>query len=281
MKIAFFYEYGKIDQIGTGHKYRSMEIGKRLKRNGHDVVYTEDDMVLTEWDVLVIDHINSKKDMIMRAKQSGTKVVLIDGHPDDTKIVDVSISAFSNDMAQYRGVKYIVIPKHTSWGWNRYRSYTKSKTVFVSVGGFDANNLAEFVLEVLDEMEINAIVTKSINHGNFKDKFSRVEIFDEENYYDAMHECVIGITNGGLTFLQALHYGLPTIAMAQYEHQQNNIDCLQHCCLPVKREKEDLITKIGWVIDNEYHRKSLYTLASHFVDGKGAERVCKLIEDLK
>jgi spore coat polysaccharide biosynthesis predicted glycosyltransferase SpsG len=277
MKIAFFYECGKTSE----HKYRSLEVGKRLQRNGHDVEYTEDDIVLTEWDMLVIDHVKSKKDMIMRAKQSGAKVVLIDGHPDDIELVDLSISAFLNDKAQYRGVKYIVVPEHTSWAWNRYRPYTKSKIVFVSTGSFDESNLTEFILRVLDELKINAIVTKSTNHSNFRDMFSRVEIFDEENYYNAMHECVIGIADGGLTFMQALHYGLPTVAIAQNKNQQKNVDYLQHCCLPSERNKDDLVTKIGWIIDNEYHRKSLSMLASHFVDGKGAARVCKLIEDLK
>jgi spore coat polysaccharide biosynthesis predicted glycosyltransferase SpsG len=277
MKIAFFYECGKTSE----HKYRSLEVGKRLQRNGHDVEYTEDDIVLTTWDVLIIDHVESKKDMIMRAKQSGTKIVLIDGHPDDVGFVDLSISAFLNDKAQYRGVKYIVIPEHTSWVWNRYRPYTKSRTVFVSTGSFDESNLTEFILRVLDELKINAIVTKSTNHSNFRDMFSRIEIFDEENYYNAMHECVIGITDGGLTFMQVLHYGLPTVAIAQNKNQQKNIDYLQHCCLPSERSKDDLVTKIGWIIDNEYHRKSLSMLASHFVDGKGSARVCKLIEDLK
>jgi spore coat polysaccharide biosynthesis predicted glycosyltransferase SpsG len=280
MKIAFFYECGK-NEIGTEHKHRSLEIGKKLERNGHEVEYTEDDIVLTKWDILIIDHLKSKKDMILRAKQSGTKVVLIDGHTDDVEIVDLSISVFFNKKSQYRGSKFVVVPEHTSWAWNRYRPEIKSKTVFVSVGDFDADNLVEFIMKVLDEQKINAIVAKSINHRDFRESFSRVEIFDEEDYYNAMHECVIGITDGGLRFFQALHYGLPTVALVQYEHQQRNIDFLQHCCLPVKRDKGDLITKIGWIIDNEYHRKSLSLLASHFIDGKGAARICKLIEDLK
>lgn len=279
MKIAFFYECGKIKEVGTGHKYRAKEIGELLERNGHDVEYTEQDVVMSNWDVLVIDHIKSCKDMIGRAKNSGAKVVLVDGHPDDVPLVDISISAFYNPISQYRGVKYIVIP--TNPYWDKYRAYTSSKTIFVGVGGFDANDIAEFILNVLDDMNLNAIVTKSINHGNFRDNFSNVEIFDEDNYYDAMHECVMGITNGGLTFFQALYYGLPTVAVPQYEHQQTNIDYLQHCCLPAQLDKDDIVEKIGWLIDNEYHRKSLSTLSTHYVDGKGTRRICNLIEGLK
>ena len=91
----------------------------------------------------------------------------------------------------------------------------------------------------------------------------------------------MGIINGGLTFFQALFYGLPTLAIPQYEHQQTNIDYLKHCCIPTKLDKDDIVKKIGWLIDNEYHRKSLSLLSMHHVDGKGANRICKLIEDLK
>jgi len=277
MRINFFYEYEKSNR--TESKYRAIELGNALKKRGHDVTYTEEDIVMTQWDILVIDHTKSKKDMIMRAKQSGTKVMLLDGDPDDVELVDVCVSAFINRNAHFRGSKYIIVPRNATW--DRYRPYTKSRTVFIGVGDFDITNIAEFALDVLNEINLNAIVVKSTNHYNFRDKFSRIEMFEEENYYNAMHECVVGITDGGTTFLQSLHYGMPVIPLAQNDSQQTNIDYLQHCCLPIERNKDDLITKIGWLIDNEYYRKSLGMLASHFIDGKGTDRICKIIEDLK
>ena len=281
MKIAFFYECGKIDEIGTGHKYRSREIGKTLEKNGHDIEYIDQKNVAMNknWDVLVIDHMTSQAEIIQKAKRSGTKVVLIDGSLDDVDMVDLSISSFVNPKAQYRGIKYTVFPACREWV--KYRPYMSSKTIFIGVGGFDAGNIAEFILNILDEMSINAIVAKSINHRDFREDFSRVEMFDEENYYDAMHECAIGITNGGLTLFQALHYGLPSIAIPQYKHQQINIDYVQHCCLPSKRDKKDIMNKIEWLMGNEYYRKSLSMLAMHHVDGKGTKRICSLIEGLR
>lgn len=278
MKIALFYECGKIKEVGTGHKYRSREIGKELIKRGHDIEYTEEDIVSTAWDILVIDHIKKKKDMIMRAKQAGIKTVLIDGHKDDADLADLSVSAFLNRNARYTGMKYIIVPRLNSWEY--YSPYKKSDTVLVSMGGYDANNLAEFVLEILDEIKVNAIVTKSINHGDFREKFSRVEIFEEDNYYTAMHECIMAITNGGLTFFQALRYGMPTIPIAQYEHQNINIDYLSHCCFPHEKDAKKLKINIEWMMKNEYYRKSLSLLATHFVDGKGTARVCDLIECL-
>jgi len=277
MKIAFYYECGKIPEIGMGHKYRSHEIGNELIRRGHKVEYTSNDVVKNGWDVLIIDHISSQKSIIDRAKASGAKVVLIDGAQEDVPLVDISISAFVNEESHYKGEKFLVFPANA---WNRYSPRTKSKTIFVAVGGFDAGNIAEFILETLEEMGLNAIVAKSINHPDFKEKFGRVGIFEEDNYYDAMSECVLSITNGGLTFFQSLFYGMPTIPIPQYEHQKINIGYLEHCCLPVKKDTEDLKTKVGWLMENEYYRESLSRLSRFHVDGKGAKRICNLIEEL-
>ena len=205
------------------------------------------------------------------------KVVLIDGAEEDTQLADLSISAFYNAKSEYQGAKYIVIPK--CYEWSRYRSYIKNDTVFVGMGGFDAGQYAQKIIEILKEMGLLAVVAKSINHPNFEDSFSNVKIFEEENYYDAMTECKIAITNGGLTFFQALHFGMPTIAIPQYEHQRNNISPLNHCCMSAEID-DNIKDIIKYLIGSEYYRKSLSTLSQHFVDGRGLERVCDLIEGL-
>ena len=279
MKITFFYESGEIPEIGTGHKYRCQEIAKILVKKGYNIIYMHDDFLMSNRDILIIDHIKSQTSLIKRAKHAGMKVVLIDGHPDDVELVDLSISAYTNPKSQYKGIKYIAFPT-TNQYWDKYKSDTKSKTIFVGVGGFDYKNMAETILEVLDKLKLNAIVAKSINHPNFEEKFTRVKMFENNNYYEAMHECVAAITNGGLTFFQSLYYGLPTLPIPQYPHQEDNIKHASHCCLPTKLDNDDIKEKIEQVLNNEYYRKSISMLAQYFVDGKGTRRICSLIEKM-
>lgn len=268
MNIVFFSEINK--DMGLRYKYRAEEIGKTLS----NVEYTKEDIIMNDWDVLVIDSINRKKGMIDRARQSDTRVVLIDGHADDIELADLSVSAAYNANAQYIGSKYIVVPEHKSWNWNRYRPYTKSKIIFVSI---DDTELTANILNILDELEINAIIT---NTNISRDNFSRIEIFDEEDYYHAMHECILAITDGGMSFLQTLHYGMPTIAIEKNKYHSANIGLLKHCCLESKLNKNEIKDKISCIMNNEYFRKSLSLLSTHFVDGKGAERIRKLIKEL-
>lgn len=278
MKIAFFYEYGEKREIGMGHKYRSQTLGKLLECNGHTVQYIEDGVLMSGTDILVVDHILTQSGMLKTAKHYGVKTVLIDGVGEDVELADLSISSQYNRNAQYVGGDYIVIPKCQSW--MKYSPTRAKNTAFIAMGGFDANNTADFVLCALDELGVNAIVANSINHPNFRESFSRVEIFKEDDYYNAMHECTIAITNGGLSFFQALHYGMPTIAIPQYDHQKDNIMNYQHCCIPIERNHDQIKEQVSNLLENEYYRTSLSKLASHFVDGNGAQRICTLIESL-
>lgn len=279
MRVTFFCEHGEKKEIGTGHLYRSMEIAERLRSLGHKVDFMEDGILMNTTDVLVIDHIHSQKSLIERASGAGIKTVLIDGAQEDVSLVDVSISGFANPDAQYTGLEYMAFP--TCHATERYNVQRKVSSVFVGVGGFDANNLAEPILEVLDKLGLNAVVAKSINHPDFSKRFSRVKVFEEENFYNAMHECIIGITNGGLTMFQALHYGLPCVAIPQYEHQKTNINGVKHYCKSVSADLAGLEEEVKTLISNEYQRESLSVSGQYHVDGKGVVRICSIIEGLE
>lgn len=277
MKIAFFYEYGAVNQIGMGHKYRSTFISKELKHRRHEVWTLEGNPNYDEADLVVIDHIFSQKSLIKELKNKNKKIVLIDGAEEDADLVDLSISPFYNSKAQYGGINYIAVPP--SWG-ERYRIYNKSNTVFISMGGFDANNYAELAIKVLKELGLNALVVKSINHPDFASLYSNVSIFNGDDLYAAMKDCFMGIVNGGLTLFQSLHYGLPCIAIPQYSHQKDNIEYVQHCCSPAEPNEEDLKMKINWFLNGEQYRNNISKLSQHCVDGKGVQRICELIEKL-
>ena len=277
MSISFYYEYGRKKEIGTGHKFRSRLLGDILKKRGYRVDYTEEEVITSDTDVLVVDHIASKSGLINTAKTNHLPVVLIDGAAEDIDLVDASISAFVNKNAKYTGSKYVVIPKCT---WSRHNIYVgnKKKCVFVGIGGYDYSKTIPQILKVLKELGLSAIIAPNINQVNYRDIMSSVEIMSsDDDYYDAMHECMMAITSGGLTFFQAIHYGIPTIAMPQYEHQHINIDACMHCSIKA-RDINEIKNNISVLQNSEYYRLSLSTLSRHYIDGLGAERVADIIE---
>lgn len=272
MRVTFFYEYGEKPEIGTGHKYRTKTIVDELEKRGHNTHIMSDGILLSNTDVLVVDHMFSQSGLIKRAKSANIKVVLIDGVEEDVPFVDESISAVYNKRSTHTGVDYMCFPTK---GRTNFYSKPKSNSVFVGMGGFDCGNLAEFVVDTLSDFGFNAIVAKSINHNFHK---PNMEFYIGDNYYDAMNECLFGITGCGLTLFQALFYGLPTIGLAQYDHQIENAKMVDECCL--FSTKDALKNNIERMIKSEYLRTKLSIFGSHMVDGKAAIRISNIIEGL-
>lgn len=274
MKIALFCEYGKKREIGTGHLHRLKGLERVLKSRSHEIVWIAPEGVVDKTaNVLVIDHVFSQQSIIAQAKDFGLKVVLMDGSEEDVPMVDISISPAYNKLANYTGTKYFVLPYSSE---DRYKLDIKSNSVFVGMGGYDANNYAPRICEVLGGFGLNAIVAKSINNSDDVSCIKNAVMFEEYNYYDAMRECIFAITNGGLTLAQALHFGMPTICVPQYEHQRRNAELFPEGCL--LSDIDSLSENIELLVSSSYRRESLSRFGQHYVDGKGLDRVCSLIE---
>jgi spore coat polysaccharide biosynthesis predicted glycosyltransferase SpsG len=268
MNVAFHYESGAIKEVGLGHHYRTRILESELKRRGHKLVNAD------QCSVLIVDHVHPQRDVILAHKARGACVVLIDGAPEDTELVDLSISAVVNRKAQLTGLQYLIIPQLR--GFSRYSPRTQSSTVFVSMGGYDYNDYTSLAVKAITTLGFKALVTKSLDRK--PPRQSNVGVFNEQDYYTAMKECVAAITNGGLTMFQALHYGMPTIPLPQYDHQKDNIRSVNVCCVPAEPTEQDLTEKLKWVMQAENYRESLSVLAKHFVGGDGVYRVCDAIE---
>jgi len=174
MKIGFFCERGEIPEIGTGHYYRTKWTSEEMIKRGHSATYISvgNDLPV-DLDVVVIDDLRSQRTIMDGAIKNGTKVVLIDGVPEDVGDADLTISACFNPLAQYRGVEYMsFLPRG-----DRQYSSSQPNNIFVSMGGFDANQNALKALSVISELGLKAIVTKSINHPDFTKMFSNIEVF--------------------------------------------------------------------------------------------------------
>ena len=278
MKIGFLYDYGAKKEIGMGHYYRCQWIGEELKKLGHKVFNLDDGVITTDLDAVVMDYIGDKSAWIESCKKESIKVVVIDGTPESAALADISISCNFNLKAQYRGLQYAIIPKLC--GVSHYQPQGKKSTIFVSMGGYDHNNFAEMVLRVLKDKGLYAIITKSINHPNFKEMFDNVEVSRERDFYIPMSECLFGIVNGGSTLFQALHYGLPCIAVPQYKYQSDAIDLVQNLCLSCLPNKDDISKNIDIIKSSEYKRESMSVLSRYHIDGSGLSRVVKLIDAL-
>lgn len=254
MKISFY----------THNDYENLKrrdiLSKEFTNRGHQVVDCNSD-------VLIIDHIYSQREMIEGLKNE--KTVLIDGSEIDVEIVNTSVSAFYNKRARYFGNKYIIVPKCKE----SYRPGINSKTVFINAGLVD-DGFATHMVEILSEIGLHAIVGRSINHVK---RILDSEFVSEDQRYDAMRECVIGVSNYNSCAFEALAYGLPMIIFPGCE---KNIKNFSECCIIKTQGAEDLKNEILNLIGDEYKRNKMSLMAQYFVDGNAVERICNFVEYL-
>lgn len=273
-RIHFYCESTQISELGTGHYWRSKAISEELSSRGHNASLGVD--VPNDIDVLVVDHIYTQRDIILSAKKQGCRVVLIDGHGDDVGIVDESVSGFYNLKSNRLGIDYVAFPK--ALPEDRYDVLTSSETVFVAMGGYDACSLAELVLPAIYSAGLKALVAKSNNHVGIADRFTDTEVFRGKNYYKAMGRCLFAITAGGLSMFQALHYGMPTIVIPQYEHQLRNIYPVINSCIMSTRVISDIGNHIKHLCESPSSRSTISASAQQQVDGRGVDRIANIIE---
>ncbi len=278
MKVAFICERGMTPEIGTGHYYRSKWAADFLRDRGHNTSIIFDGNFSADTDVLVVDDLRPHRSILSSARDMGIKTVLIDGVSEDVPYADLTISAFFNPKSQYRGIDYMSFLPSGSRKFNKDVNLDK---VFVSMGGFDANNIAPMVLGVLHELGLKVIITKSINHANFTEVFPDLEVYEGEDYYLPMSKCMIGVVNGGLTMFQALHFGLPSLAIPQYDHQRDNIQMIHPSCFLTEPNKSDIRVCLSILLRSKNYRNHLSDESQKLVDGKAISRVCDLIEELK
>jgi spore coat polysaccharide biosynthesis predicted glycosyltransferase SpsG len=258
MKIAFKCN-GKIT-------YRCKLLGYELKKRGHKLV--ED-----QGQLLIVDHELPQHQTLAECKSAGIKTVLLDGSEEEVESADLSISPLQNSKAQHTGYAFIVVPPIR--GLRNYSPRTKSRTIYVSVGETDRYSYAQIAINAAEELGLKALVVKSDNHKNLA-QFKHVGTFAENDYYSAMSECIIAVTNGGLSMFQCLHYGIPTIPLPQNDKQKRNINFMDVCCVP--SPANEIAQQIRWLVDGENYRESLSVLSQHFVSGTGINKTCDLIE---
>jgi spore coat polysaccharide biosynthesis predicted glycosyltransferase SpsG len=276
MHVVFFCEYGNIEEIGFGHLYRTKTLMRELERKGHT---SEISQSYDKANVFVVDHMKSQSELLRGAKERGIKTVLIDGDPDDVQFADISISAFVNYASEYKGLDYLVFPLPQGFYFYDTDKNNESKKIFISMGGYDANKYTALAVRASFEMGFTAVVPKN-NSDMLQTQYSNVIIYGGDDYYEAMIDCFAAITNGGLSMFQTLYFGVPTIAIPQYEHQGGNIRRVEHFCVPSLPDLSSIKSRLSVMIEDGQMRRDLNYSSCRSIDDQGPKRVVRLIESM-
>ena len=103
-----------------------------------------------------------------------------------------------------------------------------------------------------------------------------------KNFYKLLRDADLSIVAGGLMAFESVQYGVPSIGIAQYQHQSNNLKRLKNIgVLEIgsfdRSSKNYILKKIQALYDSYDLRVDMSENAINVFDGKALERVARAI----
>ncbi len=193
----------------------------------------------------------------------------------------------------FEGPEYAIIRSSFDPFLGRRVRTSPVKTVLVAVGGSDPSRHTLTVLDAVGRVD-PAITWRIVVGPGFphaKDVFKRARemgdrvsvLFNSRELESTMADCDIALTNGGTTFMEALALGLPVIVLPQSEEERRFAEAIS--ARGAARVIDGAVTAdavreatCDLVADDE-SRARLSATARSVVDGKGRERVARIIRE--
>ena len=193
------------------------------------------------------------------------------------------------------GMEYVILGNEYRAG--RIESLnTENHSILVTMGGIDHYDLSSRVIPILEEIslsiQVNMVIgpyyenTESIKAA-VKNSSLEVNIFENVSNISALIlKSNLALTAGGFTTYELAAMSTPSIGIALWDNQKNNVTCLssQGALIPLYYTDslefgQQLKKVLVDLINNSNIRKRISTKARIAVDGYGANRIAKEITD--
>lgn len=321
MKFLIITAGGKAKkkQLGLGHIFRTLNLVKHLKKNNKIYFLIEDHggvekiiernnfksylyknkstissrisqtkTIIKKLDIdgVIIDWNKIEKKFIAEVKNHVKTIVITDmkNKEIDADLVINGFIGFKNSITKNKynskcllGPNFQILNKEFS----KTKKYKKKNSILITFGGFDENNITEFVLNELKENEkvkakviLGPVTSKTKKLFQLEKKLPKtIKIIKEtKNMCKEIKSSEIGICSGGLTSYEFAACGTPFIIICQVKHQ----------LLAAKEwEKEKFAINLG--MPNKKNMKNLNDVIEKLqsktsktrkvIDGRGGQRV--------
>jgi len=316
-KIIFRVDGGSSPDIGMGHIYRSCLIADNLKnkfqilfltsdsieflagakeiiKRGYELRFIKDvysaKVLIQEFspDIAIIDLYHYKEEDLINFHEHGSMIFTFDHFNQTRKYSNYCINPCKiNGQYRYDGLEFAILPPPL-----RIEKNNTPKVITLSFGGFDNGAITKRLLSVskkiIGNIELQFITgPNSINDLvglNYDHSDNRIRVHQNPSDFNKLIAYSdIAVVAGGVTLLQCISEGIPTISIAQYEHQSElaiKISNLNGCkFLGMHSEVSDhtIVSAINELIQNQTLREEYNQISLRLIDGNGLDRLMKLI----
>ena len=283
------YDLGKkyLDDIGLNFKYFS---NNELKPNSQ----SETKILSTSGaELIFIDRLETDKELVKRIRSNGIRVVTFDDYGTGRNYADLAISSIFSDVKEsenlIKGYNYLIL---SGEAYKPLPFKNKISTIVATFGGHDNRNLCSFFLENINvipkalNIEIilgkvdDEIINNYMNIISLKERDHKVSfhIFPK-NYHEIISNADLAVTSGGLSIFEFAAWGIPSVALPQYQHQLKTIVNLQEAGISflgsnnMHLSNKKFVIVMGKLIEDNTLRNNMVVNAKKCIDGKGLSRI--------
>tara|TARA_B100001123_G_C15314862_1_gene1025758 strand:- start:4 stop:1053 length:1050 start_codon:yes stop_codon:yes gene_type:complete len=283
------YNLGKkyLDGAGINYKYFS---NNELKANSES-----ETKILSESDaeLIFIDRLETDRDLVKKIRSKGIRIVTFDDYGTGREQADLAISSIFSDINEsenlIKGYEYLILSSEL---YKPLPFKNELSTVAVSFGGNDNRNLCLHFLENLDvlpkTLKIEVILGKvdekilddylNIITKKMREDKVNFHIFPK-NYHEIISNADLAVTSGGLSIFEFAAWGVPSVALPQYEHQLKTIENLQEAGISflgsnnMNLSNTKFSIAMGKLLEDNNLRNNMALNAKKCIDGKGLSRI--------
>jgi spore coat polysaccharide biosynthesis predicted glycosyltransferase SpsG len=304
-------------EVGGGHVMRCISIGRelnkyqsvhfllckggncwidRIKYYGMTASVYESPIEIKNKKLLVDGYIFSNAEIQMW-REKCKYMVFIDDNNMNTSSVDLVVStrmdipkSSCRKQTIIQGSEYALIAPEYARGIPSY-SATDVRNILVSCGLQDSNNYVSKILSALSESNFDGNVNVAIGsqapnlqkllHSVNNYHFSVSVTLDSNGLYDLLMQSDIVIGTGGVSLLERMAIGRPSVTIIAAENQRNQAEWSEKVGAtvlvdPIKQQfQHDLRGAIDLLLKSGEKRLEMSVNGSSFIDGRGSERVAR------
>jgi len=275
-----------------------------FKINNKKTIYEELSQLsrlLETEDMLIVDSYNIDQEYLDSLNQNTNLIAYMDDLGldfDVDLVINPSCAVSKNDYKAKNalcGMEYVILGKEYKVGRTIVHN-KKHQSILITMGGIDHYNLSSRAIPILEnislDIEVNIVIGPYYENTRLiktiaKKSLLKINIFENvSNLAPIILKSDIALSAGGFTVYELAAMSTPSVGVALWENQYNNIKCLSDkgALIPLYYFEGEIFDKslseaLHSLINGKSLLEDMSKNARNAIDGNGARRISRKITE--
>ena len=274
--------------VGLGHRRRCEAVARELQRHGIDSAIVPAMNGIVAAPVVVVDSYRVRADD--RRWFVPDHVVAIDDLDRDLAVDVAVLPAPAAIAAKYHNATLVLAGAAYSIVDSSLRDVAtpedfgvvgRAPRVVVTMGGADHDGVGQFIARRCAQRLPNAVVQLVVGPWGDQSTPRGVEsVWCPDGLSAVLAHADVVVTAGGVSLLESLALGRPTVVLTTAENQTSNVDAVVAAGAAIAAQRLTAHEAVLALLDDPARRSKLSRQSRALIDGRGAQRVAAAVANL-